>query len=70
MIVSIVERFLRLIIFLDKKEKVDSEIWDDTLYTVMYYCKFVLQPFAYGKLIDGTMKLAMPEFYKPNKWVE
>lgn len=42
MIVSIVERFLRLIIFLDKKEKVDSEIWDDTLYTVMYYCKFVL----------------------------
>lgn len=45
-------------------------IWDETLYRIFYYIKYLSYPFFYGLLVDGTMKLVTPKFYNPEVWID
>jgi hypothetical protein len=49
---------------------IDFQIWDNIGYRILYYIKYILYPFFYGVMIDGTMKLTLPLFYKPEPWLE
>jgi hypothetical protein len=66
----VTERVLRLIHYLQSSTKYpEVEIWNNAAYRIFYYLKYISYPFFYGFLIDGSMKLAMPQFYKYEFWV-
>ena len=68
--IHILERITRLMVYFNYDNRLDTKIWDEDLYRLFYYIKYLSYPFFYGFLIDGTMKLALPKFYNPEYWME
>jgi len=69
LLLHIYERTIRLILWFKYDDDLDTEIWKDDNYKALYYIKYISYPIFYGLLIEGSMNLVLPKFYKAKYWL-
>ena len=47
----------------------EQELFANRGYLVLYYIRFFFYPLFYAVLINFSLKIIDPIFYKPNKWL-
>ena len=43
----------------------DSNIWSNSFYVFLYYCRYLTYPIFYGFLLSFSIKVVDPSYYRP-----
>lgn len=61
------EKGLRLQLIITKTDVV--EVWETPEYVIVYWVRSIFMVFFYVLLIEKTLTLGNPQYYKPHKWL-
>lgn len=70
---SMAERVIRLIFVIMQEQSggfKEQNIWSSPLYQAFYYLRFLAYPIYYGALLDMSIRLAHPDYYRAAKWLK
>lgn len=68
--ITAAERGLKLgLVIKDQSQFKEQELYEEQGYLVLYYIRFILYPVFYAVLINFSLKIIDPVFYRPNKWL-